>query len=157
MRLRRRLGRRRRGVLFAGGLLAAFVAGALLLVVGPGPRAASGSETQVQIPRGAGVAEAAQALRSARVIRSALAFQVLARTTGAGRSLKAGEYAIPSRASMFSILSDLEAGRTIVRTVTLPEGLTSAMIVRAIRDVDWLAGDVDVPAEGVPASGDLPG
>jgi UPF0755 protein len=77
-----------------------------------------------------------------------MVFQVLARLTGAGRSLKAGEYAIPSRASAISILADLEAGRTIVRKVTLPEGLTSAMVVRELQAVPWLTGDVQVPEEG---------
>lgn len=149
MRRRTRLVLRRRRLLVGAGVLGALLVLALVVALGPGPKARMGSETLVQIPRGSGVAGAAEALHSAGVIRSSLVFQVLARATGASRALKAGEYAIRSRATVLSILSDLEAGRTIIRSVTLPEGLTSAMIVRELRAVDWLTGDVETPEEGV--------
>lgn len=149
MRRRSRAARRRRNLFaiaaVAAGLLA-FAGG--FAAFGPGPAARSGAVTEVLLPRGSGVAGVSAALKSAGVIRSEWAFQVLARATGAGRSLKAGEYAIPSRASPLAILSDLRAGRTVVRNVTLPEGLTSAMIVRELQSVDWLTGDVAVPEEG---------
>ena len=131
------------GLLLAGLLLAAY------LNLGPGPTARTGTSTLVLLPRGAGVSEVSRVLKSSGVIRSELLFQVLARTTGAGRSLKAGEYDIPSRTSVLSILSDLQAGRTLHRSVTLPEGRTSAMIVRQLQNTEWLSGDVDVPEEGV--------
>ena len=149
MSRRSRWARRRRTFLAATAVLAAgltLVAG--LLAFGPGPAARSGAVTEVQLPRGAGVAGVADVLKSAGVIRSALVFQVLARASGAARSLKAGEYAIPSRAPVLAILRDLRAGRTIPRSVTLPEGLTSAMIVRELQGVEWLVGEVEVPPEG---------
>ncbi len=141
---------RRSRILLAGAAIAVVVTGlfGVLAAVGPGPPARSGAFTEVQLPRGAGVTGVAANLKAAGVIRSEMVFQVLARLTGAGRSLKAGEYAIPSRASAISILTDLEAGRTIVRKVTLPEGLTSAMVVRELQAVPWLTGDVQVPEEG---------
>ena len=141
---------RRSRILLAGAAIAVAVTGlfGVLAAVGPGPPARSGAFTEVQLPRGAGVTGVAANLKAAGVIRSEMVFQVLARVTGAGRSLKAGEYAIPSRASAISILADLEAGRTIVRKVTLPEGLTSAMVVRELQAVPWLTGDVQVPEEG---------
>ncbi|MCA6286058.1 endolytic transglycosylase MltG [Phenylobacterium sp.] len=141
---------RRSRILLAGAAIAVVVTGlfGVLAAVGPGPPARSGAFTEVQLPRGAGVTGVAANLKAAGVIRSEMVFQVLARLTGAGRSLKAGEYAIPSRASAISILADLEAGRTIVRKVTLPEGLTSAMVVRELQAVPWLTGDVQVPEEG---------
>ena len=141
---------RRSRILLAGAAIAVAVTGlfGVLAAVGPGPPARSGAFTEVQLPRGAGVTGVAANLKAAGVIRSEMVFQVLARLTGAGRSLKAGEYAIPSRASAISILTDLEAGRTIVRKVTLPEGLTSAMVVRELQAVPWLTGDVQVPEEG---------
>jgi UPF0755 protein len=141
---------RRSRILLAGAAIAVAVTGlfGVLAAVGPGPPARSGAFTEVQLPRGAGVTGVAANLKAAGVIRSEMVFQVLARLTGAGRSLKAGEYAIPSRASAISILADLEAGRTIVRKVTLPEGLTSAMVVRELQAVPWLTGDVQVPEEG---------
>ena len=131
------------GLLLAGLLLAAY------LNLGPGPTARTGTSTLVLLPRGSSVSEVSRVLKSSGVIRSELLFQVLARTTGAGRSLKAGEYDIPSRTSVLSILSDLQAGRTLHRSVTLPEGRTSAMIVRQLQNTEWLSGDADVPEEGV--------
>jgi UPF0755 protein len=126
-----------------GLLLAAY------LNLGPGPVARSGDSTLVLLPRGAGVSQVSRVLKSSGVIRSELLFQVLARASGAGRSLKAGEYDIPSRTSVLSILSDLQAGRTLHRSVTLPEGRTSAMIVRQLQNTEWLSGDLEVPEEGV--------
>ena len=116
------------GLLLAGLLLAAY------LNLGPGPTARAGASTLVFLPRGSGVSEVSQVLKSSGVIRSERLFQVLARATGAGRSLKAGEYDIPSRTPVLSILSDLQAGRTLHRSVTLPEGRTSAMIVRQLQN-----------------------
>ena len=131
------------GLLLAGLLLAAY------LNLGPGPTARAGASTRVFLPRGSGVSEVSQVLKSSRVIRSERLFQVLARATGAGRSLKAGEYVIPSRTPVLSILSDLQAGRTLHRSVTLAEGRTSAMIVRQLQNTEWLSGDLEVPEEGV--------
>lgn len=131
------------GLLLAGLLLAAY------LNLGPGPTARAGASTLVFLPRGSGVSEVSQVLKSSGVIRSERLFQVLARATGAGRSLKAGEYDIPSRTPVLSILSDLQAGRTLHRSVTLAEGRTSAMIVRQLQNTEWLSGDLEVPEEGV--------
>ena len=131
------------GLLLAGLLLAAY------LNLGPGPTARAGASTLVFLPRGSGVSEVSQVLKSSGVIRSERFFQVLARATGAGRSLKAGEYVIPSRTPVLSILSDLQAGRTLHRSVTLAEGRTSAMIVRQLQNTEWLSGDLEVPEEGV--------
>lgn len=149
MRRRSRAARRRRTLFAIAAVAAVFLASAAgFAAFGPGPSARTGDVTEVLLPRGSGVAGVAAALKSEGVIRSEWVFQVLARATGAGRSLKAGEYAIPSRASPLTILSDLTAGRTIVRKVTLPEGLTSAMIVRQLQSVSWLTGEVTVPEEG---------
>lgn len=149
-RARRRAPGRLRGLHRLAVLAGLLALGVLLGVLfGPGPKARTGDATSVLLSRGAGVAEVSRELRKAGVVRSALGFQALARITGAGRSLKAGEYSIASRASVLSILSDLRAGRTVHRSVTLPEGLTSAMIVRRLRETEWLSGEVEVPEEGV--------
>ena len=57
--------RRRIGVAVAG-LGVAVLAIGLLVILGPGPRARSGAETLVQIPRGSGVSGVAAALEAAR-------------------------------------------------------------------------------------------
>ena len=70
----------------------------------------------------------------------------LRRTT---ERLKAGEYAIPSRASMHDIMDILIAGKSIQHKITAAEGLTSEMIAAIVNADPVLVGDaVAVPAEG---------
>jgi UPF0755 protein len=136
---------RRAGVL-AVVLLVAFAAG-LFLYAGPGPAARSGRATTVVLEPGSGVRKIAAALAQAGTVRSALAFIAAAKLTP-GRTLKAGEYAIPSRASMGRILGMLRRGDVVHHFVTLPEGLTSAQAVAILMAHTELAGPAEVPAEG---------
>jgi UPF0755 protein len=97
---------------------------------------------------GKGVARIAGALADAGVIRSATAFSVAARLIGAGGDLKAGEYEIASRASLAQVLDQVRDGRVIRRSVTIPEGWTSAMAVDALNALPVLTGAVAEPPEG---------
>ena len=73
------------------------------------------------------------------------------RLTDTGPRLKAGEYAIPSAASLQEIVQQLVEGRVVLHAVTVPEGLTSAMILRIVGAEDVLSGELPevAPAEGV--------
>jgi len=63
--------------------------------------------------------------------------------------LKAGEYAIPSRASMHDVMDILISGKAIQHKITAAEGLTSDMIAKLINKDEVLKGDpVAVPPEG---------
>jgi UPF0755 protein len=97
---------------------------------------------------GKGVARIAGALADAGVIRSATAFSVAVRLIGAGGDLKAGEYEIASRASLAQVLDQVRDGRVIRRSVTIPEGWTSAMAVDALNALPVLTGAVAEPPEG---------
>jgi UPF0755 protein len=114
----------------------------------PGPKAAHGAETAVILRRGAGVAEIGAALESAGTVRSAPLFMAAAQLTGAARSLKAGEYAIPSRASLAQVLDKIRRGDVVHHRVTIPEGLTSEQVVEILDANPVLTGQVPTPPEG---------
>lgn len=134
--------------LIAAGLaILALLAGAWVYA-GPGPAAREGETTLVMLEPGKGVARIARALAEAGVIGSPIAFSIAARLTGAGGDLKAGEYEFPSRASLALVLDQVRDGRVIRRSVTIPEGWTSAMVVDALNALPVLTGAVAEPPEG---------
>ncbi|HYE49455.1 MAG TPA: endolytic transglycosylase MltG [Azospirillaceae bacterium] len=113
---------------------------------GPGPLAA---DTTVVVDKGAGVPAIAARLAEAGVVRGAREFQVAARLTDSGRLLKAGEYAVPAAISLRDLLELLKSGRTVVRRLTVPEGLTSTQILALVNAETALSGDPGpVPPEG---------
>jgi UPF0755 protein len=128
-----------------GAALAIVAIIALFIYFGPGP-AAQGS-TVVLAP-GAGVTEIASDLRRARVIGSNTQFVLAAELTGAAHKLKAGEYAIPAHASLHSVLTQIAEGRVVRHFVTIPEGVTSQVVMETLMRADFLTGVVAAPAEG---------
>jgi UPF0755 protein len=121
--------------------VALFVAPMLL----PGPPARQGEETVVMAPRGAGLNQIAAILEDEGVIASRASFIGFARAVGAADQLKAGEYAIPSRASMARIVAILASGKSIQHRITIPEGWTSAMALRRIAAAEFLDGPAPAP------------
>ena len=72
-----------------------------------------------------------------------------ARLKGLASQLKAGEYAIPSTASMAAIAAILVSGKSIQHKLTVAEGLTSDMIWKLVEADPDLMGDAGpVPHEG---------
>jgi UPF0755 protein len=83
------------------------------------------------------------------VIRSALAFRLAGELYERGRTLKAGEYQIPKGASMRQLVELMAEGRTLLHPITIPEGLTSAMVVELLAASDVLSGATPTtPPEG---------
>jgi len=63
--------------------------------------------------------------------------------------LKAGEYAIPSRASMLDIMDILISGKTVQHKITVAEGLTSDMVAKLVIADPVLVGPIGAaPSEG---------
>jgi UPF0755 protein len=113
----------------------------------PGPLSA---DTTVVIPAGTGLEGIAERLAAAGVIGDPLIFAIGTRVTGGGRSLKAGEFLFPAGISPQTALEILRSGKTVVRKVTIAEGLTSLEVVEALRETEGLDGGIDVvPAEGM--------
>jgi UPF0755 protein len=143
----------RRGarIAVAGIVLAALlaVAGALYVVdqyQRPGPLA---SATSIIVPKGAAVPQIAQLLEAANVIAEPLIFRIGARLEGLDASLRAGEYRFPPAVSMQQALAMLRQGDTVVRRVTIPEGMTSRQVVSLLAEAEGLEGELAaVPLEG---------
>jgi UPF0755 protein len=113
---------------------------------GPGPL---DERTVVLIERGSGLEAIARQLTQEGVIRSPLLFRVGARVTGQATRLKAGEYEFPAKVSPQQALQIVVSGRTVARSLTIPEGLTSHEVVARIREAPALAGEIaEVPDEG---------
>ncbi|HTP76072.1 MAG TPA: endolytic transglycosylase MltG [Rhizomicrobium sp.] len=115
-----------------------------------GPAAANNaSETDVVIEPHVGLRGIAQELAAAGVIGDPNLFIVGVRLRRTAAGLKAGEFAIPSRASMYDIMDILIEGKSIQHKLTAAEGLTSDMIAKLIdADPVLLGAAVAVPAEG---------
>jgi UPF0755 protein len=81
-------------------------------------------EIVFEVPRGAMLGPVARDLERAGVIRSAVSFQLLARVTGRGDALRAGEYALSPSLAADQVLEKLASGAVMTHRVALPEGLT---------------------------------
>src|SRR4051812_47383541 len=111
----------------------------------PGPPAAQGSQTVVLIQPHTPVHAIARQLQDAQVIHYALVFEFDLRLRGLKEKLKAGEYAIPSHASMAQIAGILMSGKSLEHKLTAPEGLTSEMIWKLVKADPVLIGDAGPP------------
>lgn len=153
MSVERRSGRKT-ALLAASATFSLFLIAALLIAwsvfYAPGPTAPDGGEhTIVTLPSGAGVGAIAANLKAAGVIRSTDMFKAAATLTGADRKLRAGEYEVPSGASLRSVLVLLVEGRVVRHFVTLPEGWSSAQAVDILNRQPLLTGTVEAtPEEG---------
>lgn len=114
---------------------------------GPGPLA---TPDTILIRPNTGVTEIADQLERRDMISDARIFRLGLRAYRNDGSLKAGEYAIPARASMHDIMELLVSGKSILHSVTIPEGLTVAQAFARIAAAEELEGEMpsEMPAEG---------
>ncbi|CAN5175954.1 hypothetical protein BH10PSE2_BH10PSE2_08120 [soil metagenome] len=131
--------------------LIAALAWAWSVYFAPGPPARAGDATIVTLSSGSGVSAIAATLRNAGVIRSTDMFNAAASLTGADRTLRAGEYQVPTKASLRAVLGLLTDGRVVRHFVTIPEGWSSAQAVDILNREQVLTGSVATP----PAEGSL--
>ncbi|EJB03430.1 hypothetical protein Rleg9DRAFT_2264 [Rhizobium leguminosarum bv. trifolii WSM597] len=114
----------------------------------PGPLQ---TNTNFIIRNGAGLAEIASNLERNAIISDARIFRYITAThLSAGESLKAGEYEIKARASMSDIMELLKSGKSILYSVSFPEGLTVRQMFNRMLEDQVLEGDLPaaLPAEG---------
>ncbi len=111
----------------------------------PGPLA---EERRIVVPKGTGLAPLADLLAERGVLRHPLVFRAFVIVDGAQHRLKAGEYAFPAAISAASVRDLLVVGRTVVRRLTVPEGLTTAAVLDLVRGADGLVGEPPDPGEG---------
>ena len=100
----------------------------------PGP---SVDDVAVILPRGGGLQEISNHLRSGCVLRQPLVFMIGVRLNDRARRLQAGEYRIPAAASPRQIMALLASGETVIRRLTVAEGLTVPLTQAASSGVKW--------------------
>lgn len=108
------------------------------------------ANTNFIVRAGAGTNEIAANLERNNIITDGRVFRVLSRIYLDGETLKAGEYEIKSGSSMREIVELLKSGKSILYSVSVPEGLTVKQIFKRLSDDPVLEGDLpaDLPAEG---------
>ncbi len=119
-------------------------------LVAEGPLTVTGEDRIVMIPKGASVVSMGSALQEVGAIRDVRRFRLAAKYLKSETQMKAGEFAIPSGASLKDIVDILVEGKSILYPVTIPEGLTSDMILQRLAEMDILTGEVPTDiAEGM--------
>ena len=114
-----------------------------------GPVAASGNQSVVLIQPGTKTHDIAAQLQAQHVLNYALVFELDLHLHRLNDKIKAGEYAIPSKATMADIAAILISGKSIQHKLTAAEGLTSDMIYKLVVADTVLVGDAGpVPEEG---------
>lgn len=114
---------------------------------GPGPSDSGGT---FLVKANTGVATIASQLESRGLISDARIFRLGVRASGDEQALKAGEYEIKPRASMREIMELLKSGKSVMYSLTIPEGLTVEQAFQRIAEQGELTGDMPaaMPPEG---------
>jgi UPF0755 protein len=107
----------------------------------PGPA----TETVIVVlPKGSGVNAIAKRLAEAGVIRRAEVFAIATRISKTGTKLKAGEFEFPPTVSAKAVMHILIRGETVVRKLTIAEGLQTPQALELILAAEGLEGDLDL-------------
>ena len=110
---------------------------------GPGPLT---KEASYVVPRNTGVSSIASGLEREGIISDASVFEYGVRVAQTGGQLKAGEYAFAPGASMRDVMDKLVEGKSIMHSVTVPEGWTTEKIYERVAADDTLTGDMPAMA-----------
>ncbi|MBL25958.1 MAG: aminodeoxychorismate lyase [Rhodospirillaceae bacterium] len=114
--------------------------------ISPGPLEA---EATVVLPHGTGLRGIADRLAEAGVIEDPKLFLIGVRAFGRDQTLKAGEYRFEPGMSGRAVMDHIISGATVVRKLTIPEGLTVQEVLALVDGAEALDGDIEtVPEEG---------
>lgn len=99
---------------------------------------------------GVGLSDVATQLERRQLISDTRVFKLGATILKADKSLKVGEYEIKAGMSMRDILALLNSGKSVLHSLTIPEGFTVEQIMAKIGSDEVLTGDMPavLPAEG---------
>ena len=92
----------------------------------------------IEIPKGSSPSAIIKKLVSEGVLRNEWPLKLYLKSTGAGSTLKAGEYDFPSPISPLGVLAKLQQGQRRLKRITIIEGWTRWDIARAIANVQDL-------------------
>ena len=110
-----------------------------------------GETARVVVPAGLGVRAIGDMLVENTIISNTMVFRLRARLSGAHTRLRAGEYDFPAAISLDGVLALLQSGKTVVRRLTVAEGLTTAEALALVAAADGLSGTLSTstgPGEG---------
>lgn len=96
----------------------------------------------VILQRGMGVQEISEKLKQEGVIRNAELFLAWTVITNKHSLLKAGEYVFPAHISASSAAQLMADGKTVIREITIPEGLSVYQILQILNQTEGLEGDI---------------
>lgn len=103
----------------------------------------------VVIKPGAGLSQIAATLAAVGAVDEPLLFNLYVRSEGMGRALKAGEYKLQAGESIAALAARMARGDVFLRQITVPEGLSSAEVVKILQAEPMLIGEIEVmPREG---------
>ncbi len=112
----------------------------------PGPLPA---DKVVYLPPRSDVPEMLSQLEREGVIDSPTLMNFALLVEGARGKLKQGEYLFRKNASLREVIDEMVAGKQLMHSLTIPEGLTSEQIAQRLRETDLLLGDIrETPKEG---------
>ncbi|MFP7753515.1 endolytic transglycosylase MltG [Thermodesulfobacteriota bacterium B35] len=97
--------------------------------------------TVIRIPRGSGVRRITTLLAGAGILDDDLRFPLLARLTGLGGRLRAGEFRLPPGLSPLALLHLLERGEVVRHRVTVPEGWNVRQVASFLAARNWVDAD----------------
>src|SRR5579872_3996776 len=114
---------------------------------GRGPLAV---DATVIIVPGSRVMTIARQLEDAGVVEDYRLFSLGVRLFADGRPMRAGEYRFGAGMSQEQVMRMMLSGATVARRITVPEGYTTAQILRLVSAAEGLVGDLppDIPGEG---------
>ena len=100
-----------------------------------------GNTVVFTVQKGSGLSVIAGQLERDELIENAFIFKLVTKLRGNEANFKAGEFSVQRGQSMANIYDTLANGRTVQYSVTLPEGLTSAQIIRSLDGFEVLKDD----------------
>lgn len=132
--------------LMVGGALGVYISA--LKFYWQAPQTLSGAN-EIFIKKGMTSRQIVETLADAQLIDYPFLFRAFASVKGDIRAYKAGEYRFEAHASPETISQQLIKGKTIQRSITIPEGWISAQAMEALNTQPYLIGKITkAPAEG---------
>ena len=106
-------------------------------------------DTVFTIETGSPLPLIAQRLKNEGLISNQYVFRLGVILFGNAAQLKAGEFSLSSRSSMYRIMRVLTEGQAVLHSVTIPEGLSNVQIYNLLAKTPLLNGDITrMPPEG---------
>lgn len=110
-------------------------------IFGSGEGDSPNPSVTLEIPSGAHFREVSGILEEKGIIKSAGAFTLFARLTGADREVRSGPYAFRPGSSWSRILTDLTEGRVLTESLTIPEGFRLTQMAPRLAEITGLEAD----------------